>query len=639
MSAITWAEPVVIEPVDVLQFTRADAPEVSKKTQEVIVLSDASENLYPPSTSQVIRYLDSLDAGNTDCGQSLQVSTADVLRHAQLNNLADLPNTLPRSIDSGQLSSECAVAPCSSGAFPPPTSSTTAADVSPGHAVASGSPGSASLVPSASLSPEVVNNADLANVSQNSGGAAPLESVPTVSSSGAANAGGSSMTGGSGSGGVDIEACAPRRKRSEMGIEERNLMKQLGVEKQEKLMDAINNATTEYKAKLESIAKENSYKSARIKQLALHAPPIKSKELNEGHRKTLEEIQVALRQDVELLAVMKDEEEMKQYCEEYCNEKEAESKGKVQTMSGKSMAQVASKTLDLLQAQCNYAFLNSGTNLFGVTTHGSFEKDTAKGFFGAGPVDGFLCEMFGISLAKLGECFDAYVCTKEAMGKKKLSKADMAKATVKLINRCLEEITGVKDLVMAYSKYKKNIVAIYKVVIDGWPEDIPCVSPQLLTKVDNMKDLYEAWSEGHAAWRKLTSKEVRELKSPREPTGNCKQKRSQKVDNNEGDELQLSEDNEGSHARNKKLNVTAQKSHKRRRVEEENNGGANKKSARKGKGKDGSQEKTREKKKEVPVAAIPRVSKARKAKVNAAPISDGIADNNKGESNEYLEDE
>lgn len=37
-----------------------------------------------------------------------------------------------------------------------------------------------------------------------------------------------------------------------------------------------------------------------------------------------------------------------------------------------------------------------------------------KGLFGAGPADDFPCETFGISLAKLGECFDAYVCTKEA---------------------------------------------------------------------------------------------------------------------------------------------------------------------------------------------------------------------------------
>ena len=152
-----------------------------------------------------------------------------------------------------------------------------------------------------------------------------------------------------------------------------------------------------------------------------------------GDRKTLDEIREELRKDKDLMAAMNDSEEMKIYREEYYEAKEAESKGKVQRVSGKSMAQVASKTLDLLQAQvrafypclphhanlryilqCDYAFLTVGTNSFGVTTRGSFEKDTAKGFFGAGPADDFLREKFGISLAKLGECFDAYVCTKEA---------------------------------------------------------------------------------------------------------------------------------------------------------------------------------------------------------------------------------
>lgn len=152
-----------------------------------------------------------------------------------------------------------------------------------------------------------------------------------------------------------------------------------------------------------------------------------------GDRKTLDEIRHALREDEDLMAAMKDSQEMKHYREEYYEAKEAESKAKVQRVSGKSMAQVASKTLDLLQAQvcalyrlrfyhtelryisqCDYAFLTVGTNSFGVTTRGSFEKDTAKGFFGAGPADDFLREKFGISLAKLGECFDAYVCAKEA---------------------------------------------------------------------------------------------------------------------------------------------------------------------------------------------------------------------------------
>lgn len=79
-----------------------------------------------------------------------------------------------------------------------------------------------------------------------------------------------------------------------------------------------------------------------------------------GHCKTLEEIREALREDVDLLAAMKDEDKMKLYFKEYYDEKEAKSKGKVQRVSGKSMAQAVSKTLNLLQAQVGCSEFLSG---------------------------------------------------------------------------------------------------------------------------------------------------------------------------------------------------------------------------------------------------------------------------------------
>lgn len=178
------------------------------------------------------------------------------------------------------------------------------------------------------------------------------------------------------------------KKRPLMGSEERKLLKESGASKQEKLMDAINKATTAYEEKLEEIANANGYKVNRIKELVLYVPPIKSrrkvldwnimiyfkgKELNDsklcygslvelwsehcfsdkgsGDHKTLEEIRDALQGDDDLMAAMGDKDEMERYREEYYDSKEAEAKGKVQRVSGKSMAQVASKTLDLLQAQ------------------------------------------------------------------------------------------------------------------------------------------------------------------------------------------------------------------------------------------------------------------------------------------------
>lgn len=51
------------------------------------------------------------------------------------------------------------------------------------------------------------------------------------------------------------------------------------------------------------------------------------------------------------MAIMKDRVKMQQYRDDYYDMKEGESKDKVRRVSSKSMAQAASKTHDLLQAQ------------------------------------------------------------------------------------------------------------------------------------------------------------------------------------------------------------------------------------------------------------------------------------------------
>lgn len=71
----------------------------------------------------------------------------------------------------------------------------------------------------------------------------------------------------------------------------------------------------------------------------------------ESDRYTLEEIRDALRKDKKLLAVMEDKEKMQEYRDDYHDEKEEDAKEKVRRVSSKSIALVASKTHDLLQAQ------------------------------------------------------------------------------------------------------------------------------------------------------------------------------------------------------------------------------------------------------------------------------------------------
>lgn len=94
----------------------------------------------------------------------------------------------------------------------------------------------------------------------------------------------------------------------------------------------------------------------------------------------LEEIRDALRKDKTLMAIMQDEDEMQQYRDDYYDEKEEDAKEKVRRVSSKSMALVASKTHDLLQAQvcsyCMYSLVYLITLSFSVTMHSYLQVQT-----------------------------------------------------------------------------------------------------------------------------------------------------------------------------------------------------------------------------------------------------------------------
>lgn len=80
------------------------------------------------------------------------------------------------------------------------------------------------------------------------------------------------------------------------------------------------------------------------------------------------------------MAIMQDEDEMQQYRDDYYDEKEEDAKEKVHRVSSKSMALVASKTHDLLQAQvcsyCMYSLVYLITLSFSVTMHSYLRVQT-----------------------------------------------------------------------------------------------------------------------------------------------------------------------------------------------------------------------------------------------------------------------
>ncbi|KAF9065362.1 hypothetical protein BDP27DRAFT_1424925 [Rhodocollybia butyracea] len=251
---------------------------------------------------------------------------------------------------------------------------------------------------------------------------------------------------------LDNEAASKKKKKKAvMGEAE------CQAAKQKKLCVAIEKATLGLEQEFEKIAVENNVKVERVKQLALFNLLMKLKkevsdwnimlyfkgqddeDKTKGSRAKLLDIQEALRNNPVLKAIRDNPEKMGEYWQRYHDEKKDKANSKLHRLTPKAMSQAASKSLSLLQDQCNYAFENSGSNTLGVITRSAFDVQTAKGFFGTGPTDDFLREHFNVTILGFPELFDSFVCKRKEMGRKKLSAANMTKATILMIQQGLHE--------------------------------------------------------------------------------------------------------------------------------------------------------------------------------------------------------
>lgn len=186
---------------------------------------------------------------------------------------------------------------------------------------------------------------------------------------------------------------------------------------------------------------------------------------------------------------------------------------------------------------------------------------------------------------------------------------------------------------MAYSKFEESIVTVHKVTIEGWPDDVPRVSPQSLTKAEDVKELYDAWTEGQTAWRKLTTKEVRDLKSLRDPAV----ARVKNTEKSQGKRKRVRA--EGLDEAHASADETVSRKKKKGPSKQDRNTSGDKQKVKRtskpGKKKevDKSSNVTRE------TLVKTRAPIARKAKGKGKALLDGIEDENEGESDAYVEDE
>ncbi|KAF9062689.1 hypothetical protein BDP27DRAFT_1427672 [Rhodocollybia butyracea] len=458
---------------------------------------------------------------------------------------------------------------------------------------------------------------------------------------------------------VDKQKQKQKQKRAPMGPAERKSARKQSLEKQQALLQAITEALDEQEEKFEALAEEHEVGLERVKQLALHKAPIKdnrrtsdyniamhfkSLELNGGlpknRRLMPDEVREALREDEVWQEALKSPERMQIWRDKFDDEKAEDAADVVGRVSTKAATQAASKSLVLLQNQCEYAYERSRVNTFGIMGRGFFDSKAQPAFFGCGPADGFLREKSGVSIQGFMNLWDSYVCEKEELGKKFLSVSKMNSESVQLILRSLREITGLHNVLMSYSQFDVKIVVAHKVKIVGWPVGVDFASPQTITKAEPAKILYEAWKSGTAYWRKLTASEHRAAarKADEESSAKSQKRRSDAGGTHKRKRLvsdgndDNSDEMEGAPVKKKSKGKgvderDAGKKKSKRRVE--------KTGSMKGKGAEPVASSSKHSESVASSSKRPTIGRA--AKAGKGFISDGIADFDDGDSDDYID--
>ncbi|GAW05080.1 hypothetical protein LENED_006914 [Lentinula edodes] len=300
--------------------------------------------------------------------------------------------------------------------------------------------------------------------------------------------------------------CLPliKKKRSEMGQAEKAAARKAALARAEKLSLDLERLLVDQNELKAKVAEENNITVARVSTLLNQVLArtgskkasdynvlvfLKTQELNAlrpaGAKFSLKDIHAAVKEDKELMEALKDPELMAEYREFFYSEK-AEQK----------------------VAAADFLVDATGAAVFGIVARGSFESSVTSSFFGRGPADAFLRKYFGKGIQEVADLFEAYVCTAEKMGTRKLYQSEMISEVVRLITQGLREVTGISSLTMSYANFNKLILVPYKVDVTGWPEDVDRIYPQKLS-AEAVRTLHDAWTNGTAHWIHLGAQEYR----------------------------------------------------------------------------------------------------------------------------------
>ncbi|KAG0708394.1 hypothetical protein DFH29DRAFT_1065763 [Suillus ampliporus] len=137
-------------------------------------------------------------------------------------------------------------------------------------------------------------------------------------------------------------------------------------------------------------------------------------------------------------------------------------------------------------------------------------RETPATWYATDDAADFWEDVLDLMLNDVARKFEQWACSQGKNIVERDSLENMQKQVGRLI--LSGQMTGKDNIGMNYPNYIKSIVLSYSIVLDGWPETIPFMSPWNIHTVCEIWELCDALKAGTCAWKRLTKTELEKYK-------------------------------------------------------------------------------------------------------------------------------
>ncbi|KAF7366582.1 hypothetical protein MSAN_00915700 [Mycena sanguinolenta] len=174
--------------------------------------------------------------------------------------------------------------------------------------------------------------------------------------------------------------------------------------------------------------------------------------------------------------------------------------------TNKAVAQDAAYVVKRINAELQNLHERCGMYGFAVFSKGHVQDKTIPWILESASAANFIRESLKIDPMDLVAKFEQWCCSRD-LGFTGDTLQSMRKEITRMIKDGLIIVSKRRKCAMNYERYIKAIILGYGVIIVGWPKNIDFTSPTNISSVDDMRKLRDAWKNGTAYWRILTSAE------------------------------------------------------------------------------------------------------------------------------------